>query len=134
MHIFRTHYQLQKSKSPSTSDHIAYKLEVVGKFTYLGSTITSKLSPDKEMDIRIDREATTSRLGTRVWNNPYSLSRPRCQSWTFVFLLHFYTEANAGQHILLKNVYWISSTCANWGSCLGYLGQAGHQTQLCYLH
>lgn len=47
-----------------------YELEVVKQFTYLGSTISSNLSLDTELDKRIGKAATTlARLTTRVWEN-----------------------------------------------------------------
>lgn len=47
-----------------------YELEVVNQFTYLGSTISSNLSLDTELDKRIGKAATTlARLTTRVWEN-----------------------------------------------------------------
>ena len=42
----------------------------ISEFTYLGSTTTSNLSLDKELNTRIGKAATTfSRLKTRAWNN-----------------------------------------------------------------
>ena len=49
-------------------DHI---LEVVDKFTYLGSTVSSNLSLDAELNARIGKAATAmARLAKRVWDNP----------------------------------------------------------------
>ena len=49
-------------------DHI---LEVVDKFTYLGSTISNNLSLDAELNVRIGKAATAmARLTKRVWDNP----------------------------------------------------------------
>src|SRR5579871_6312412 len=46
-------------------------LEVVQSFNYLGSTVTSSLSLDEEINIRIGKVATTfSRLTVRAWKNP----------------------------------------------------------------
>ncbi|XP_064423488.1 uncharacterized protein LOC135360406 [Latimeria chalumnae] len=46
------------------------QLEVVQKFSYLGSTVTTNFSLDEELNIRIGKPATTlSRLTKRVWNN-----------------------------------------------------------------
>ncbi|XP_019625432.1 PREDICTED: uncharacterized protein LOC109470795 [Branchiostoma belcheri] len=51
----------------SIDDHI---LEVVGTFTYLGSTISSNLSLEAELNKRIGKAATVmARLGKRVWDN-----------------------------------------------------------------
>ena len=48
-----------------------YEFDVVEQFTYLGSTITDKLSLDTEIDKRIGKVATTyARLTSRVWINP----------------------------------------------------------------
>ena len=48
-----------------------YELDVVEQFSYLGSTITSNLSLDIEIDKRIGKAATTlARLTSRVWTNP----------------------------------------------------------------
>lgn len=48
-----------------------YELDNVHQFTYLGSTITTNLSLDTEIDKRIGKAATTfARLTTRVWTNP----------------------------------------------------------------
>lgn len=45
-------------------------LDVVNRFTYLGSTVTDKLSLDVELDQRIAKAATTlGRLNSRVWEN-----------------------------------------------------------------
>ncbi|XP_078661585.1 uncharacterized protein LOC144905710 [Branchiostoma floridae x Branchiostoma belcheri] len=45
-----------------------YELEVVPKFTYLGSTVTNNLSLEAELNGRIGRAATTfARLQKRVW-------------------------------------------------------------------
>ena len=57
------------SSTPSISigDHT---LEVVDKFTYLGSTISSNLSLDAELDARIGKAMTVmARLAKRVWDN-----------------------------------------------------------------
>lgn len=51
----------------SIGDH---KLEVVDHFTYLGSTVSSCLSIDREINTRIAKAASVmSRLKQRVWNN-----------------------------------------------------------------
>ena len=47
-----------------------YTLEVVEDFTYLGSTISSNLSLEAEINKRIGKAASAmSRLSTRVWEN-----------------------------------------------------------------
>ena len=47
-----------------------YTLEVVEDFTYLGSTISSNLSLDTELNKRIGKAAAAlARLGKRVWDN-----------------------------------------------------------------
>ncbi|KAK1882288.1 putative uncharacterized transposon-derived protein F52C9.6 [Dissostichus eleginoides] len=47
-------------------------LETVDHFTYLGSTISSDLSLDKEIQTRIGKAATSFiRLRSRAWSNKY---------------------------------------------------------------
>lgn len=47
-----------------------YELEAVNQFTYLGSTISSNISLDAQIDKRIGKAATTlARLSSRVWEN-----------------------------------------------------------------
>ena len=47
-----------------------YTLEVADEFVYLGSTISSNLSLDTELNARIGKASTAmARLATRVWNN-----------------------------------------------------------------
>ena len=49
----------------------SYELKAVNQFTYLGSTISSNISLDAEIDKRIGKAATTlARLTSRVWENP----------------------------------------------------------------
>ena len=44
---------------------------MIDEFTYLGSTMSSKLSLDKEIESQIDRAASNlARLGIHVWKNP----------------------------------------------------------------
>ena len=95
------------------------------------STISSKLSLDRELDRRIGTTASiVARLDTHVWKIPDSRSRPRGQCITRVLLVHFYTEANAGQNIPLNSIDWMSSICAHCGSCSRYIGWTEHQIQL----
>ena len=48
-----------------------YELDAVCQFTYLGSTITDKLSLDTEIDKRIGKAVSTlARLTARVWTRP----------------------------------------------------------------
>ena len=57
-------------EAPPTITIDDQELEVVNQFTYQGSTITSNLSLDTELDKRIGKSATTlARLTTRVWEN-----------------------------------------------------------------
>ena len=60
----------QDTLAPSVISIDDYELDVVRKFTYLGSTITDDLSLDAEIDKRIRKAATTlARLTSRVWTN-----------------------------------------------------------------
>ena len=48
-----------------------YEFKAVNHFTYLGSTISSNISLDAEIDKRVGKAATTlARLTSRVWENP----------------------------------------------------------------
>ena len=48
-----------------------HPLKVVSEFTYLGSTVTSNLNLDSELDKRIGKAASTmARLTNKVWKNP----------------------------------------------------------------
>ncbi|KAI8521283.1 hypothetical protein Bbelb_010370 [Branchiostoma belcheri] len=67
-----------------------YELEVVPKFTYLGSTVTNNLSLEAELNGRIGRAATTfARLQKRVWDvltrasipSMYTLLKQRRLRW-----------------------------------------------------
>ena len=54
-----------------------YELEVVEQLKYLGSTISSNLSLDRDLDKLIGMAASTlASLSTRFWKN-LRLSRPR---------------------------------------------------------
>ena len=57
----------------SVTPHITigeHALEVVDNFTYLGSCISSNLSLDSELNVRIGKAATAmARLAKRVWDN-----------------------------------------------------------------
>ena len=132
---FWTHYQPQKIKAlaqATTSSTITiknYELEVVDKLTNFRFTISSKLSLDKELYRWIGMTASMLAALEHVCGRiPNSLSRPIWQCITLVFLVHFYTEANIEQQIML--VDWMSSICAHCGRCLGYHGWAEHQTLL----
>ncbi|XP_047990756.1 uncharacterized protein LOC125229861 [Leguminivora glycinivorella] len=53
-------------------------LDVVDKFCYLGSTVSSNLSLDAEVNIRIGKAATTfGRLRARVWNNKHLTTKTK---------------------------------------------------------
>ena len=53
-------------------------LEVVENFTYIGSTISSSLTIDSEINNRIARAATVmAQLKQRVWSNPNLTERTR---------------------------------------------------------
>ena len=78
---------------------------MVGEFTYLGSTISNKLSFDKEIDKHIGRAVLTlARLRTHVWKNLQLTIKIKVLVYNIWVLSTFYTEANPGQHMLLKSV------------------------------
>ena len=68
--IKKTEVLAQNSTSPPAIKILDSTLAVVDSFKYLGSTISSNLSLDDEIKIRIGKAATVmSKLNTRVWNN-----------------------------------------------------------------
>ncbi|GFS02724.1 hypothetical protein ElyMa_001130800 [Elysia marginata] len=53
----------------TTDEHF---LNVVDKFTYLGSTISNNLSLDADLNVRIGKASTSmARLSKREWKKPY---------------------------------------------------------------
>ena len=67
-----------------------YELYVVERYTYLRSTINSKLPFGTKMDRQIGRAGTSfARLGTRVSKTPDFISRPRFECIKLVLLAHF---------------------------------------------
>ena len=67
-----TQVMVKDTTSP-TSIHInSQQLEVVHQFTYVGSSVTDKLSLDSELSTRIGKAATNiSRLTKKVWENDH---------------------------------------------------------------
>ncbi|XP_046978621.1 uncharacterized protein LOC124544203 [Vanessa cardui] len=67
-------------------------LDVVNKFCYLGSTVTSNLSLSADIDIRIGKAATMfGKLRTRVWDNNHLTVRTKIlvyQAWILSILLY----------------------------------------------
>ena len=56
------------------------KIGVTGSFTYLGSTITSSLSLDAEIDKRVAKAtAVMYRLRRRVWSNIHLIENAKLQ-------------------------------------------------------
>ena len=68
--IKKTVIMTQNVDQPTTILLNNQVLDEVSEFTYLGSTTTSNLCLDKELNTRIGKAATTfSRLTSRAWNN-----------------------------------------------------------------
>lgn len=66
----KTVIMAQNTSHPTTIHLNDQTLDEVTEFTYLGSTTTSSLSLEKELNTRIGKAATTfSRLSSRAWNN-----------------------------------------------------------------
>ena len=64
-----------------------YTLEVVKNFTYLGSTISSNLSLDSELNTRIGKAATAmARLSKRVWGNKLLTKNTKMQVYQVCML------------------------------------------------
>ncbi|XP_047993557.1 uncharacterized protein LOC125231993 [Leguminivora glycinivorella] len=58
--------------------HLHTRADAVDKFCYLGSTVSSNLSLDAEVNIRIGKAATTfGRLRARVWNNKHLTTKTK---------------------------------------------------------
>ncbi|RJG15198.1 hypothetical protein D4A39_16670, partial [Alcanivorax profundi] len=67
----KTNIMGQDVSTPPTIIIGDHTLEVVDKFSYLGSTISSNLSLDAELNVRIGKAASAmARLAKRVWDNP----------------------------------------------------------------
>ena len=68
--IKKTEVMGQNTTNPPNITIDEKVLEVADQFTYLGSTISSNLSLDRELDKRIGKASgTMSRLNKRVWSN-----------------------------------------------------------------
>ena len=66
----KTNILSQDTESQPTISINNYQLDVVKKFTYLGSTVTNTLDMDPELNRRIGRATSTlARLTKRVWEN-----------------------------------------------------------------
>ena len=71
MSLKKTNVLAQGAESQPKISVDNYELEAVNQFTYLGSTISSNISLDAEIDKRVGKAATTlARLSSRVWENP----------------------------------------------------------------
>jgi hypothetical protein len=69
--IKKTNILAQKADPPPTISIDGSNLEVVDDCKYLGSTISSSLTIDTEINSRIAKaSATMAKLRQRVWNNP----------------------------------------------------------------
>ena len=99
------------------------KLVKVDEFTYLESTISSKLSVDKEIDRLIGKAASTlSRLGTRlcVWKKQLTQGR-RINSFPMKILIYRFFPYKIFFEIL---PYFIRRTCPSlrWRSIVNIVG------------
>ena len=73
-----TNVMAQGAETPPNIVIDGCPLEVVENFTYLGSTISSLLTIDSEINNRIARAATVmAQLKQRVWSNPNLTERTR---------------------------------------------------------
>ena len=71
MSLKKTNVMAQGTDNQPKNSVDNYELEAVNQFSYLGSTISSNISLDAEIDKRIGKAATTlARLTSRVWENP----------------------------------------------------------------
>ena len=71
MSLKKTNVLAQGAESQPKISVDNYELEAVNQFTYLGSTISSNISLDAEIDKRVGKAATTlARFSSRVWEKP----------------------------------------------------------------
>ena len=90
-----------------------HTLEVVDEFVYLGSTISTNMNLDTEINKRIEKTAATlSKLTKRVWNNTYSRRTPRCVCTRHASSACFSTAARLGPHTCARNTDSTPFTCA----------------------
>ena len=98
-------YKAQTTTWPNVTIN-NHRLEVLDEFTYLRSIISIKLYLDKEIDDEFVWQPLLSlALENVCGKNHDSLSKQNFQCITLVFLVHFNTEANPRQHMLLMSVY-----------------------------
>ena len=94
-----------------------HTLEVVDEFVYLGSTISTNMNLDTEINKRIEKTAATlSKLTKRVWNNTYSRRTPRCVCTRHASSACFSTAARLGPPTCARNTDSSPFTCAVWGT------------------
>ena len=68
--VKKTEVTAQDARSPPTITIDGVQLKTVDHFTYLGSTISSNVSLDVELDRRIGKaNAVMAKLSRRVWEN-----------------------------------------------------------------
>ena len=83
--------------SPSVNN---VTLDVVDSFTYLGSTITNKMSLDAEISIRIAKAAAImSKLNRKVWSNNNLTESTKLHVYQECVLAHCCTVVRPGQHM-----------------------------------
>ncbi|XP_067899076.1 uncharacterized protein [Heterodontus francisci] len=107
-----------------------YTLDVVQEFTYLGSTITSNLSLDAEVNKHRGKVfAAMSRLAKRVWENGTLTRNTKVQVYQACVLSTFSTAARPGQCMSAKSDVSIHSILAASGESLASAGRTVSPTQ-----
>ena len=78
---------------------------MVDEFTYLGCTISSKLSLDKEIESQIGRAASNlAHLGIHVGENSRYSIKTNVSVYRACVLSKLFKDANPGKHMVLKSV------------------------------
>ena len=109
----KTEVMAQDAEIPPSIYVEGSKLSVVDNFKYLGSTISSNLSLDVEMNARIGKAATVmTKLNKRVWQNIHLTMNTRlkvyqayvCQTGGKIeFIPSALPQTNSGYHLAGQN-------------------------------
>ncbi|KAK4327285.1 hypothetical protein Pmani_002226 [Petrolisthes manimaculis] len=93
-----------------------HTLEAVTNFTYLGSTISSNLSLDVELNTRIGKATTAmARLASRVWDNSMLTTNTKMKVYQACVLSTLLYGAKLGPCTPAKSADSTLSTCAASG-------------------
>ena len=126
--IKKTNVMGQDVPSPPAIRIDNEELAVTDHFTYLGSTITSNLSLDTELDKRtVKAAAVMAQLSKRVWTNKQLTLNTKLK----VYSVAYCTAVNPGQHSPDKRNVWKASTFAVYDEFSASSGRTGSPTSRC---